>query len=391
MEFNAATVHSNLSGLTPYAANLVITNQATSYAAGMVLEVSYITTTTGGSRLSTYPTGDTTTHVCDWFVPAGATVTIPLGAAFATALAATTVDSIVIGADVAANYPGVQDWQGYFDGASVQLVVQGTPSTSAKDGSAGGAGQVQITYASGQVLVAAISPVAGTDAFSNSYVAGGSFENLLLYGTSTPSTPPSNSAVLYSSTNATPACKTDSGFTGLLPLTQNDITTHTNSTNGTGGTPAYANVSAAWSVPANDANAGTCYRLRCWGFASIATAAESLAWQINAFGTTDVVELSGSALPGGGVANLYWVILAEAAVATTGSSGSVILSIEVIASITPTAFTGSNSWTACSVGNIVTANTTTSTTCAIQSGWSGGTGTSTITKGFKSTFERIGA
>jgi hypothetical protein len=266
-------------------------------------------------------------------------------------------------------------------------VVQGTPGSAAKDGSTGGAGQVQITYVSGQVLVAAISPQSGTDAYSNSYVAGGSFENVQLYGVSAPATPPANSAILYSTTNASPSCKTDSGFAGQLPITQCDITTYSNTTAGT-----MNNVSKAWPIPANDANATTCYRLKCKGYAKISTAAESIGWQVEVFGTNNLVELSGSALPAGGVSNMYWEVEADCACVTTGSSGTVLLSVKVVVSINPTAFTGaSNAWAAVAVGNAVTANTTASTTMAIQSMWTGGSGTSPLTEGFQSTLERLGA
>src|SRR6201999_4434337 len=83
-----------------------------------------------------------------------------------------TIDTIAIGVDVAANYAGVQDWQGYFSASSVSLTVQATPSTSAKDGSAGGTGKIAITYTSGQTLIGAISPVAGTDSLTNAFGAG---------------------------------------------------------------------------------------------------------------------------------------------------------------------------------------------------------------------------
>lgn len=388
MEFPVFQINSDMGGLTPFAAYLVINNQNTAYGAGMIIELSYDSTNTlGSSQLGSYPTGDTMTHLLDWFVPNGATVTIPLGGALAVALANESVDSIIIGAHVAATYPGIQDWQGYFDGTSVQLVVQGSPGSGTKIGSLGGAGQVQITYTSGQVLVAAISPQAGTDKYGNTFVVGGSFENVQLYGAATPATPPANSSILYSSSIGSPSCITDTGFTGQLAVTQCDVTTFTNTTAG-----SFANISKAWPIPANNGNANTCYRLHVWGIAHISTAAASLAWQIVAFGTNNEVELTGSALPGGGVAALYWEVEAQATVVTSGSSGSVLLAIRANANISPLSFGSAtpNSWVGVAVGNTVTANTTLATTCVLQGMWTASAGTSPSTQGVTSTFERIG-
>lgn len=246
MRFNASQIHTDFSGTTGYQAFLNITNLSTSYGTGMMVEVSYASTLVGASQLSNYTSyAGGVTHAVDWFVPAGTTVAIPLGQTACAAFGGDTIDTIIIGADVAANYAGVQDWQGYFSAASVSLTVQATPSTSAKSGSAGGTGQIAITYTSGQTLIGAIAPVAGVDSLTNAFGAGFTGQVAAIEPASNPTAVETWHSVLTAGLLNSWTVGTGGNFRYKL-MPDNTVMIHMNNISG----GATANPTALWNIPA---------------------------------------------------------------------------------------------------------------------------------------------
>lgn len=100
---------------------------------------------------------------------------------------------------------------------------------------------------------------------------------LQLDGISTPATPPSGDSIIYGGSNGVPQVLTDSGFSGILPITAANVQTFTQSTQNTTNP-----VSASWTIPANDSNVGTFYRITLYGTGSYTSG--TVIMQTNAFG-----------------------------------------------------------------------------------------------------------
>lgn len=241
MRFNSAQIFSDFATTTGYQSFLNITNLSTSYGTGMMVEISYAASLVGSTQLSNYTTyGGSVTHTVDWFVPAGTTVAIPLGLSATSLFGGNNIDTIIIGADVAANYAGVQDWQGYFDATSVSLTVQAKPSSSSKSGSAGGDGKIAITYTSGQTLIGAISPVAGVDSLTNAFGAGFTGQIAAIQPASNPT-----AVETWHSAGSLSNSWTITGLFRYKKMPDNTVMVH--ATNLTPGT--YADNSALWTIP----------------------------------------------------------------------------------------------------------------------------------------------
>jgi hypothetical protein len=86
-------------------------------------------------------------------------------------------------------------------------------------------------------------------------------------------------AGLYGNTNGTAAMVTPAGFAGTLPATQTDESTVTNTAN-----TSFAALSNVWSVPANDGQTGTAYRLTVAGSGTWGATAEQLSFQVGGMG-----------------------------------------------------------------------------------------------------------
>jgi hypothetical protein len=272
------------------------------------------------------------------------------------------------------NFPYNLAYYGYFDPGQIRMTITGNNGTAGSFNAGNGAdGQVKITYTTGQALVAAISPAAGTDIHGNSYVAGGSFKNLQLFGTATPATPPSNSSILFNSTGGSPSYKTGSGFTAILSGGQANIQEFTNVNSG-----AWPANSVAWPIPAGDANIGTCYRVTVAGFGSYASG--NVNFETLAFGNQEA-EATFSGLP----STFAFRAVAECTIVTTGSSGTALYNtcITVGNGANPAAAVGMST-------SAIGVNTTAATTISLISAIGPGTPVCTI-HGMYSTFERIGS
>jgi hypothetical protein len=143
---------------------------------------------------------------------------------------------------------------------------------------AGAAGQVSVTAVS-LVLLASISPVAGTDSYSNTYPEGIMAALLTLTGIVTPPTPAALTSSLYSTSAGTPGAILPSGSMWQTVLSQSD-----NSINSVTVT-TFANLTKQYPIPAGDANVGTIYRLSAWGDLVTGTTCFVTSWDIVAFGS----------------------------------------------------------------------------------------------------------
>lgn len=193
-----------------------------------------------------------------------------------------------------------------------------------------------------------------------------------------PNTPGSGSSGIYSVLGTLSAIRA-SGLTGGLPLTWADTGTQTV-------TAASATaLSATYTIPANDANVGTVYRLTAWGNGTWGSTAQNLAFGIGFPSTT--VFGSNSAI-GAGFSNIslafrwnctLWVMCLQ-----TGGSGSWNGSCRLDISQNPNAVvpgTAANNTTgaACGPSSNVTQDTTVDNALSMLGWWGSTTGAPTIT------------
>jgi hypothetical protein len=204
------------------------------------------------------------------------------------------------------------------DSSMPALIINYTPAGGGGQTAGNGAsGQVVLTYSTSAILVGAISPSAGTDANGNPFAAGTtSVQHTFLQQTATPPTPPASGtaagSVVFSNTNNVTSTVLPSAWTGTLDSAQADATVFSNT-----GITSLA-MSKLYTIPSNDMNAGTCYRLSVFG---------------NGVWNDQVMELS-LALSGTGIANLRigadqfttgtqfaWQVVAYCFIASEGTSG----------------------------------------------------------------------
>jgi len=107
---------------------------------------------------------------------------------------------------------------------------------------------------------------------------------------------------------------------GLMPSVQSDTTPFTV----TG--VAYASLTKQWTVPANDAQNGTWYRLTAHGNGTSGNPAETLAVRISAFGATVSNFVLGQTLMST-AENFSWQLTGLIEVATAGATGTIRTSL----------------------------------------------------------------
>lgn len=228
---------------------------------------------------------------------------------------------------------------------------------------------------------------------------GGPISGLMQFGAgvhlaamSDPSNPPSGNAAMYASTVGTPRWKSDAGQVGNIPLTNGNV-----QANGVTGT-SFNNLSAAWSIAANDPNVGTCYRLKVIGYGKQGSTAQLLGIRVTSYGQTVASGFDSSKIPANAV--FWWDVEAMVMCVTTGAGGTGWLYIRgavspVTRAFDPTATFSPFPFAAISVsggggGGTLAIDTTSATTMVIDAAWGSTTGSPTVT-GASSTFERIGA
>jgi hypothetical protein len=372
-----SSVASDLVGVTIDSVGIKLKNQHTYYSSGMTVLLGY----TSHTSLPSTWTGSGATHTSSYHVDefsygAGNGVDVT-GDGLGTAMKSGAAKALYIGlggAYLASEY-------GYFSPAGASqpplvTIVGHTAGANVQAGS-GAAGQVRLTYQAPTSIIAAVQPVAGTDQYGNPYVAGLSGQNLQLYGNVTPATPPAGSSILYTTGGGSPTVVNSTGLNGQIPATRGNIQSFTCNSG------ASTAVTAAWSIPANDANVGTVYRVRAFGVGTY-TSGNTNWWECQVFGSGQA-KAQYPSFP----ATFLWEADAEVSVVTTGSSGTAFVKLSVLVSgnqaqANPSVIIGMTGGTG---GTVVTVNTTSATTmsliCAVN-------GTCSIT-GITSTFERLGA
>lgn len=130
------------------------------------------------------------------------------------------------------------------------------------NGGIGGNGRVLLVYtASSQTLVASITGLAGVDPVNGAAVPQGLYGNALELSPQAAVPTPANSsdAVLYSNNNGTPSGRTPANWNGGIPLSKLDHASFTVTA------VTQTQFSKAWSIPGNDAELDSLYRLAIWG------------------------------------------------------------------------------------------------------------------------------
>lgn len=214
--------------------------------------------------------------------------------------------------------------------------------------------------------------------------------------TATPATPAAGMSVLYASSAGTPVAKLDSGYSGAVALgSPADHSSHA-------ATAATATaITAAWTIPANDAVAGTLYRLTFAGFGTWGSTQQALNVLVLVDGT-NVMAGAGSgqvAATEFAINTTVWIRgVAEVLIVSTGAGGTMTVSLEYTVSVRgAAALTGTAATNSVSVVNLnsVTGgtnalDTTASHTLAAAAAWASTTGAPTVT-GTQSFLERLGA
>lgn len=173
------------------------------------------------------------------------------------------------------------------------------------------------------------------------------------------------------------------GITGKLPVQQTDTTEITATA------AAATTITNNWTVPANDAQAGTIYQLTCGGFGvQAAGAAVGLTIDAREFGQVFASSvLNAATIPAG--ATFHWEFTVRIIVVSTGVTGTARASGVFTWSQATT--TGSRETVAAGQTSAVdtTVNTTTATSIRATATWASVTGAPTMTCMY-SIFERLG-
>jgi hypothetical protein len=292
-----------------------------------------------------------------------------------------------------------QDYYGYLDsgangGYTPQIEVYFSDGGVANAGN-GGAGKVVLTYNAGStpVYTLSVSAAANTDSYGNPYNPGVTSPQVTVPGSQNASTTPAavsntlSTSVAVASNNAGTLIATNAqGFTGHIPLTLTDATT--NAVTGT----AAAGLSAAYTIPANDPQLSTAYRLTAWGdFHSATATLGQVRWQVNV-GATSVASITVSAL--GQTPNTFYEWYATSVVQwnTVGSGGNVVCGLEVNASVFNASLSQTNTLSTYGFAggsSLNAVSTAVANTYQLLAGWSNTTTGQTV-RCFGSMIERIG-
>lgn len=260
-------------------------------------------------------------------------------------------------------------------------------------GGNGAAGQVRLTYTpSGSLtLVAAICGIATTDpltgtmcpvGFSTFSTAGMTLGNL----SSTPATPAAG-AILYGAAGQ-PAYVNPQGLQANLSGGQlADITTKTVTA------AAAADITAGWTIPANDIEVGSVYKLTTSGNGTWGSTQQVLNFQ-GVLGATTFLNPQIGANTFNASQAIRWKVETTIIGTATGVSGTFNAEITVTISVNNTTWifasgtvaNASGSGTVSNTGNAV--NTTIANTFKLQAFWASTTGAPTISS-HDSIFERI--
>jgi hypothetical protein len=387
--FNSSAIQAACVGVTVSQINCIMSNQHSWYGSGMTVQLRGWPASKGSSLPSTWD-GTGATALTQFNVDEGERITVPL---YSNTVAPVQFpNGTLIGFTIG---PGPSSWDlsyyGYFNGTgsgseALQLEVIGTTGSAPTQAGAGADGEVVITYTSGSTLVAAVSPEAFTDQYSNAIAAGMMSTAYTLIGGSAPSTPASGNAALWASSAGTASVTSDSGQTGTLDFSQTDAATHSNSNAGT------QLLTKAWTIDANDASVGTVYEILVPFNAQYESETIQLRPQLNGSNTSGDSggDITGSASWSAGAGLTGWARL-FVQIITTGTGGTANFFWEAHLGLNSTRSTGTNTnFMNLSAQNTgVTFNTTVSNTISLVSIF-GASAASQFVTGEGSTFTRKG-
>lgn len=168
-EFPAATMQTDLAGVSISGVTVKVTNAHTWYGSGMTVLFGYSNRTSFPTSLPTFSGGDHMGQVSAG-IAEGSTHSYDLTSFLSGPLSANTFADLCIGPGPGAPPPLV--YYGYFTGNATITITGTKGSSSQPKGGNGANGQIAFTYSTTSVLEQAMSPVAGTDANGNAYAAG---------------------------------------------------------------------------------------------------------------------------------------------------------------------------------------------------------------------------
>lgn len=206
-----------------------------------------------------------------------------------------------------------------------------------------------------------------------------------------PNTPGVGSgSAIYSLSGAAQAI-TDTGMAGAIPVTSTDTGTQTN----TNAAPL-ATLSAVWAIPANDASAGTMYRLSCWGNGTWGSTQQAMGFGIGfpdatEFGTHQAIAATAFSASAAFRWNcIMWVVCLSPGGSASWHGSCLLTLSETANSINPGAASTNTVSIAQGPSSNVTQDSTVSNNLAFIQNWGSTTGAPTITC-HGTHFERIGA
>lgn len=389
-------IQSDLTNATVHSVAIYLRNLWCNNTGGMSLIFGYSSDDTFGN---TGDAGVNTTQVLDWYFQRGQTQSYNVGLAggIGVALQNGACKSLAIGPYNGSN--SIDLYYGYFDSGAnggvtpemtVYYYIGGTAPANAGNGADG---QVVVTYgnSTSPALISSISSVSGSDTFGNPYSTGVSSTAFNFTGTQVPSsTSPTastvaSSGVVTANTSGTMVATNTSGFAGMVATNLADVTLYS--------TTAATNtqITNQYTVPANDANVGTTYRLTAWGDMHIAALGSEQAahWWVTAFGNTLTTVSIASATEFTTGTFYSWHLTSTVQVTSTGSGGAANAWMSGVygAFNTPQQEGNAGALANGTSGNAAATNA--ASTIYLQAAWSA-TETSQTMRCFGSTLERLG-
>lgn len=377
----SSQIQSDLAGATITGVTLRLENLHSWFNSGMTIALGY---TNNSSLPGSY--NGASTSIGTYSIAEGQTKTFTLPNSYGTALQNGSAKTIVIGPGPGNISNPNLAYYGFFYGSGGDnnqnplLTVNGHTGAGATNAGNGSDGQVKITYQSTNVLAVAVSPVAGTDQFGNAFPEGFLGPVLTLVNLAIPPVAPASGVNLSAdSVGSALHVVTQTGFHGnYAPAVTDSVSRTANST-------SFANVTPANSIPANDPQVGTLYRIMCGGFGTQGSTQQALSFQI-LLGSTAMggTTMSATTIPAS--TGFHWNFTGNIIVVNTGSVATVrcwgVFEFSVAAA-------GGTSGTA-AFDSTNTFDTTAANNVQVQMKWGSATGSPTITSN-GSSLERLGA
>lgn len=167
-----------------------------------------------------------------------------------------------------------------------------------------------------------------------------------------------------------------------------DVPASPYSSSGTG----FANLSASYTIPANDPQPGTVYRITCSGDFNDGASPQVVTWSIGAYGTREFLDCSlGSAPLATFGANkvLQWTLRGHLYYRSVGVSGVVVAFIDGSVQGFGSNAGNADDWSLCQAVTATGVDTTTATAITIQGAFGGST-SGQVLHGHGSVCERFG-